>query len=143
MAMMTVDSPAPNAAMSSNATARTPPSGEERKKRATTIDAERLLVADAGIEPAVADVDHQVDEDEDDAVEQHEVLDEHPVALGDGEHQREAEPGDAEGALDRHRAAQERAQRRPRHGQDGQHGVDQRVAPHDDALAQSLGPGGA
>src|SRR5438094_2626203 len=126
---------------SSNSSAQTPPSGEERKKRATTIGgAGRLLVADAGIEPAVADVDHQVDENKDDAVEQHEILDEHPVALGDGEYEREAEPGDAEGALDRDRAAEERSQRGPRHGQDGQHGVDQRVAPHHDALAQALGP---
>src|SRR2546421_6652677 len=85
----------------------------------------------------------QVDENEDDAVEQHEILDEHPVALGDGEYEREAEPGDAEGALDRDRAAEERSQRGPRHGQDGQHGVDQRMAPHHDALAQALGPSGA
>src|SRR4030095_4794625 len=130
-------------ASSSNSTAQTPPSGEERKKRATIIDAARLLVADAGIDPAVADVDHQVDEDEDDAVEQHEVLDEHPVALGDSEHQREAEPGHAEGALDRHGAAEQRAERRPRHGQDRKHGVDQRVAPHHDALALALRPSGA
>jgi hypothetical protein len=27
--------------------------------------------------------------------QQHEVLDEHPIALAGGEHQREAEPGDA------------------------------------------------
>src|SRR5438046_2683509 len=104
MATMTVVRPAPRAAMrskarmseGSNSRPQTPPSGEERKKRAI------LLVADARIEPAVADVDGQVDQDEDDAVEEHEVLDEHPVPLGDGEHQREAEPGHTERALHRH-----------------------------------------
>src|SRR5690242_7604603 len=85
---------------STSSTAQRPPSGEERKKRATGIGAARLLVVDAGIEPAVADVDHQVDEDENDAIEQHEILDEHPVTLGHREHQREPQARHAEGALD-------------------------------------------
>src|SRR5579872_5590532 len=59
------------------------------------------LVADSGIEPSDRHVDGNVQHDENNRVEKHQVLHHKDVAFGDrGEH-RVAETGRAEGALDR------------------------------------------
>src|SRR5438552_6517452 len=57
-------------------------------------------VPDARVEPAVADVDQHVDEDEDQRVEQHQVLHHDGVALDHRRDERAAEAGDAQGLLD-------------------------------------------
>src|SRR5918996_3325005 len=102
--------------------------------------AEPLGVADAGVEPGVAEVDQDVDGDEDHRVEKHEVLHHDDVALDHGDDERAAEAGDAEGLLDRHRAPQHEAQQHPGDGDDGQQGVGQGVAHDDESLAEPLGP---
>src|SRR5262245_49878822 len=119
----------------------TAPSGELRKKRpsseakvremktsvswraasrfASILEAASaiLLVADARVEPGVAQVDQQVRDREDDAVEQDEVLDHRPVALVQRLHERLPEAGHAERALDRDRSAEQapEGQARQRH----------------------------
>src|SRR5262245_24468064 len=52
------------------------------------VTSDTSLVPDARVEPGVAEVDQQVHQREDHAVEQHEVLDHGPVALAEGLHER-------------------------------------------------------
>src|SRR5262245_35225962 len=88
-----------------------PPSAESvlrREKRAISMARAFMggsAVADAWVEPGVAQIDQHVDADEDHRVEQDEVLDHDDVALDHGGHERPAEAGHAERLLDGHRAA--------------------------------------
>src|SRR5262245_4672174 len=77
-------------------------------------------IADARVEPRVAQIDQEVHEDEDHRVEEHEVLHHDDVALDQGGDEGTAEPGHAERLLHGHRAAQHEAQQHAGDGDDGQ-----------------------
>src|SRR4030095_16986286 len=97
-------------------------------------------IADARIEPGVAQIDEEVHEDEDHRVEEHEILHHDDVPLDQGGDEGAAEAGDAERLLHRHRAAQHEAQEHTGDGDDGQERVGQGVAQDHRPL---LGPLGA
>src|SRR5439155_18281377 len=67
-------------------------------------------VADARVEPRVAEIDQDVDADEDDGVELDQILHHDDVALDHGGQERAAEAGHAERLLHRDRPAQHEAE---------------------------------
>src|SRR6266849_8295609 len=123
-----------------------PPSADRvlrRAKRASSTSTDvitGLAVADARVEPRVAEVDQDVDGDEDYGVEQDEVLHDDNVALDHRDDERAPEAGHAERLLDRHRATQHEAQQHAGDGDDRQERVGQRVPKHDQSFAKPLGP---
>ena len=74
------------------------------------------------------------------AVHEDQVLNDHPVALGDGLDQRLAQTGNAEGPLHGHGPAYEAGKLDSRHRYDGQQGVAENVTPNHRPLAESFGP---
>src|SRR5215470_9044642 len=96
-------------------------------------------IADARVEPRVAQVDREVHEDEDHRVEKHEILHHDDVPLDQRGDEGAAEPRHAECLLHRHRAAQHEAQQHTRDGDDGQERVGQGVAKHHTPFLGSLG----
>src|SRR2546426_9721320 len=127
---------ASNGAASATKRIRTPtkpPSADRvfrREKRASSPSTDvvtGLAVADARVEPRVAEVDQDVDGDEDYGVEQDEVLHDDNVALDHRDDERAPEAGHAERLLDRHRATQHEGQQ---HAGDGDARQD-RVRPTD------------
>src|SRR2546430_13525138 len=107
-------------------TPTTPPaaeSGWRQAKRASSPGMERWSgsgIADARIEPRVAQVDQEVDQHEDDGVEQDEVLNHDDVALDERDDEGATQPRDPEGLLDRHRAPEHEAEEHARDRDDGQ-----------------------
>src|SRR5688572_29556581 len=70
-----------------------------------------LGVADAWIDDAIEEVDHDVDEDDEGRDDQHERLYDGHVARLDGNDELAAHPGDAEEVFEDHVPAQERGDR--------------------------------
>src|ERR671936_683290 len=85
-------------------------------------------VADAWIEPRVADVDQQIDEREDHSVEEDQVLDHGPVALGQREYESETQARHSKRALDGNRATEKPAESQARDGDGWQKRVFENVA---------------
>src|SRR5216110_2427566 len=110
-----------------------------RRGRAATARTATSVVTDAGVEPGVAQVDRDVDDDEDDGVEQDQILHDNGVALDDRDDERAAEPGHAERLLDRDRPAEDEPYQDPGERDDGQERVRQRVAHDDERLSDPLG----
>src|SRR5215510_6419273 len=100
-------------------------------------------IADARVEPRVAQVDREVHENEDHRVEKHEVLHHDDVPLDQRGDEGPAEPGHAERLLHRHRAAQHEAQQDAGDGDDRQERVGQRVPQDHVPLLGALRPGRA
>src|SRR6266545_1838710 len=94
----------------------------KRTSSANTAFIPRLVrpsaVADPRVEPRVAEVDQDVDRDEDHGVEQDEVLHDDDVALDHRDDERAPEAGHAERLLYRHRATQHEAQQHAGDGDD-------------------------
>src|SRR5579885_771771 len=159
---------APTTTMSPSTTAAATPAGDWRAKRRSPFEkpptsigsissgapsgrapsvavssAIGLLQPDPRVEPGVAQVDDEVHHDVDNAVDEDQVLDDHPVALADRLNERQAEPGEAECALGRRRAAEQRAELQPGERDDREQRVAQDVLVDDHPLAQPLGAGGA
>src|SRR5215831_16252801 len=88
---------------------RAKPASSRRIERSTDAIA-GSGIADARVEPRVAQVDHEVHEDEDHRVEQDEILYHDDVALDERGDEGAAESRHAEGLLHRHRPAQHEAQ---------------------------------
>src|SRR6267142_557491 len=98
-------------------------------------------VPDARVEPRVAEIDQDVDADEDHRVEQHEILHDDDVALDHRGDERTPEAGHAEGLLHRDRAAEDEAEQHAGDRDDRQERVGQRVAHHHEPLAEPLRTG--
>src|SRR2546426_11042764 len=104
---------ASNGAASATKRIRTPtkpPSADRvfrREKRASSPSTDVVTVlagADARVEPRVAEVDQDVDGDEDHGVEQDEVLHDDDVALDHRDDERSPDAGHSARMFDRHRA---------------------------------------
>src|SRR5262245_3456253 len=114
-----------------------PPAADRVLRRAKPASSRRIArsadavagsgIADARIEPRVAQVDHEVHEDEDHRVEEDEVLHHDDVALDQRGDEGAAEPGHAEGLLHGDRAAQHEAQEHARDRDDGQERIGKSV----------------
>src|SRR6266700_5730800 len=130
-----------------------PPAADSELRRAKVASSRRMErsgeagagsgIADARIEPRIAQVDEKVHQHEDDRIEQNKVLDHDDVALDQCGDERAAEARHAEGLLDRHRAAQHEAQEHARDGDDGEQRIGQGVAEHHLPLLRALGAGRA
>src|SRR6266567_8126423 len=105
--------------------------------------AARSAVADAGIEPAVEEVDGKVDHHEERRDEQYGALGQRVVALIDGPEDEAADTGKREDLLHHHGAAEEDAHLEPGHRDDGDEGVAQGVLEDDGAGGEPLGRGRA
>src|SRR5688572_27669230 len=64
------------------------------------------LITDTGIDPSVTQVNREIDDDEDDGVDQHEVLNYHPVTSDQRLYQKIPQPWNAERRLGGHRSPQ-------------------------------------
>src|SRR6266436_193537 len=130
-----------------------PPAADSVLRRAKLASSRRMErsgeagtgsgIADARIEPRIAQVDEKVHQHEDDRVEQDEILDHDDVALDEGGDERAAEPRNAEGLLDRHRATQHEAEEHAGNGNDRQQRIGQGVTQHHVPLLRALGAGRA
>src|SRR5215510_5441428 len=119
---------------------RAKPTSSRKMERSTDATA-GSGIADARVEPRVAQIDHKVYEDEDHGVEEHEVLHHDDVPLDQRGDEGAAEPRHAERLLHRHRAAQHEAQQDAGDGDDGQEGVGEGVAQHHAPFLRALGAG--
>src|SRR5262245_24910926 len=121
---------------------RAKPASSRRIERSTDAIA-GSGIADARIEPRVAQIDYEVHEDEDHRVEEDEILHDDDVALDEGGNQGAAEPRHAEGLLYGDRAAQHEAQQHAGDRDDGQERVGERVPQDHAPLLGALGAGRA
>ena len=98
-----------------------------------------LTGPDPRVEPRVGQVDEDVDGDEDQRVQEHQVLHHDDVALHDRGHEGASEAGHAERLLDGHRAAEHEAEEHAGDRDDGEERIGQRVVQHHRALHGALG----
>src|SRR5438876_878380 len=105
--------------------------------------AARSTVTDAGIEPAVEEVDGKVDHHEERRDEQDGALGQRVVALIDVPEEERADTGKGEDLLHHHGTAEEDAYLEPGHRDDGDEGVAQGVLEDDGAGGEPLGRGRA
>src|SRR5215470_7232273 len=130
-----------------------PPAADSVLRRAKTASSRRIErsteamagsgIADARVEPRVAQIDHEVHEHEDHRVKQDEVLHHDDVALDEGGDEGAAEPRHPEGLLHGHGSAQHEAQEYAGDGDDGQERVGQGVSQDHMPLHRPLGARGA
>src|SRR2546426_3258254 len=100
-----------------------------------------LLVPDPGIEHAVRQVDHQVQDQDDRGDEENDGLQHDEIPVDDAVDQQGPHAGHHEDGLDDDDAAQQPGELIPRNGQDGQERVLQRMSPDDSKLDESFGAG--
>src|SRR5262245_53997925 len=102
-----------------------------------------LVQPNAGVEPAVEQVDHQIDEDEAGRDEEDETLNEIEVTARGGVDKELADAVDVEHLLGHHQAADQERELKTDDGDDRQQGVAQGMPTHDQPGPYPFGPGGA
>src|SRR2546425_9551227 len=145
-AIRTSTSPSRGASRSSSSTRRGAPCS---KRTEAFMDASvaRMgagsTVANARIEPAVEEIDGEVDHHEEGRDEEDGALGQRVVALIDGPEDEAADTGKREYLLHHHGAAEEDPHLEPGHGDDGDESVAQGVLEDDGAGGEPLGGGRA
>src|SRR6266849_2577679 len=145
-AIRTSTSPSRGASRSSSSTRRGAPCS---KRTEAFMDASVAragagsAVANAGIEPAVEEIDGEGDRHEQRRDEEDGALGERVVALIDGPEDEPADAGKGEDFLHHHGAAEQDTHLEPGHGDDGDEGVPERVLEDDGARGEPLGRGRA
>src|SRR5574337_303222 len=106
------------------------------------MDTIRSAHPDLRVEVDVEEIDREVHEHHDEGEKEDTRLHDGKVELTDGADDEPAHPRYREYRLGDDGAAEQQAELEPRHGDQGQGGVDESVVPDDDPFGDALGSGG-